>query len=118
MSRTRFRRCRACGDYHWTDNWPANHVEPRPERSALPSPMLNRDQMDPLWHPHDGRHYESKSQFRAVTKASGGEEVGNDSQTDNRKFDRATRDDVGEAIQMLNQGYKPSVTDTASEGWS
>lgn len=113
MPRTRFRRCRACGEYHWTDAWPANHVEPQPERSALPAPMLALDTMDALWHPHDGRMYESKSEFRAVTKASGGEEVGNDTQTDNRKVDTVTRDDVGEAIQKLNQGYRPNVQSEA-----
>jgi len=118
MSRATYRRCRACGEYHWSDNWPANHVEPRPERSALPAPMLALDSIDPTWHPHDGHYYDSKSQFRAITKASGGEEVGNDVQSDNRKYEPVSRDDVGEAIQMLNQGYKPSVTDAASEGWS
>jgi hypothetical protein len=118
MSRATFRRCRACGDYHWTDNWPANHVEPRPERSALPSPMLHRDQMAPLWHPHDGRHYESKAEFRAVTKASGGIEMGNDVQRDTRTNAAVTRDEVGQAIQMVNQGYKPGITETAAEGWS
>jgi hypothetical protein len=80
--------------------------------------MLALDTMDALWHPHDGRLYESKSEFRAITKASGGEEVGNDMQADNRKADPVTRDDVGQAISMLNQGYKPNVTETASEGWS
>lgn len=109
MSRTTFRRCRACGDYHWTDAWPDNHVEPMSERSSLPAPMLALDTMDALWHPHDGRMYESKSEFRAITKSSGGEEVGNDTQTDTRTYDAVTRDDVGQAIQKLNQGYRPSV---------
>jgi hypothetical protein len=119
--RTRFRRCRACGEYHWTDKWPDNHVEPVPERSALPAPMLALDTMDALWHPHDGRKYESKSEFRAVTKAAGGEEVGNDVQTDNRRVDRVTKDEVAQAIQMVKQGYKPQVdtatTPIASDGW-
>lgn len=118
MTRTTFRRCRACGDYHWTDNWPGNHVEPVPERSALPAPMLMLDTMDALWHPHDGQLYDSKSAFRSVTKSAGGEEVGNEVQKDNRTFAEASRDDVGKAIQMVNQGYRPSITDTASEGWN
>lgn len=109
MSRTTFRRCRACGDYHWTDEWPANHVEPSPERSAHPSPTFHRDQMDPLWHPHDGREYDSKAEFRTVTKRAGGEEVGTDSQKDARWVDPVSKDDVGKAIQMVSQGYKPNV---------
>lgn len=113
MSRARYRRCRACGEHHWTDAWPANHVEPIPERSALPAPMLALDTMDALWHPHDGRYYESKSEFRSITKASGGEEVGNDVQTDNRKVDTVTKEEVAQAIQMVNQGYKPKIQSEA-----
>lgn len=119
MSRSRFRRCKACGEYHWTDNWPSNHVEPIIERSALPAPMLNRDGIDPLWHPHDARKYESKTEFRAATKAAGAEEVGNDFQTDNRKVDSVTKAEVTEAYQKVSQGYKPSLgtTDATGTGW-
>lgn len=117
--RTRYRRCKACGEYHWTDAWPANHVEPVIERSELPAPMLNRDGIDALWHPHDGKLYESKSEFRAVTKAAGGQEVGNDVQTDNRKFDHVTKDEVAQAVQMVKQGYQPSVDSSTAtgDGW-
>lgn len=38
-----YRRCGACGDYHWTDAWPDNHVEPEVERSPLASPQVMRD---------------------------------------------------------------------------
>lgn len=118
MSRTTFRRCRACGDFHWTDNWPANHVEPAPERSELPMPMLALDTMDALWHPHTGQMIDSKSEFRAITKASGGEEVGNEVQRDTRRNDEVTKDEVAQAVQMVKQGYRPSIETTASEGWS
>lgn len=47
-------------------------------RSSLPFPMLMRDEMNPTEHPFDGREYTSKSAFRKVTKAGGGEEIGND----------------------------------------
>ncbi len=118
MTRSRYRRCRVCGDYHWESQWPANHVEPEVERSALPAPMLNRDGIDALWHPHDGRLYESKSEFRAVTKASGGEEVGTEVQVDKRANERVSKADVGEAIQKVAQGYKPAVHSTsAGTGW-
>lgn len=105
--RTTFRRCRVCSEYHWTDAWPGNHVEPEPERSDYPSPMVHRDQMNGLWHPHNGRIYDSKQEFRRVTKASGGEEVGNDYQTSAPKSAPVTRDDVGQAMQKVAQGYKP-----------
>lgn len=48
-----------------------------PRRSALPCPMVISDTMEPTEHV-DGRYYTSKSKFRAVTKAHGCVEVGND----------------------------------------
>lgn len=109
MTRTSFRRCRACGEYHWTDSWPSNHVEPIAERSTLPAPMLALDTMDALWHPHTGQLMDSKSAFRAVTKAAGSEEIGNEVQKDTRSVEGPSRDEVGRAIQMVNQGYRPNV---------
>jgi hypothetical protein len=96
------------------------HLYRRPERqrSDLPAPMLVRDQIDPLWHPSDGREYESKSEFRSITRQHGGIEVGNDRQEPAKHVDMSIKDDVGTAIQMLREGYKPQVTETAKEGWS
>lgn len=116
------RHCRVCGGWHdLSVSWPRaciGHYGERGPRSSLPSPILIRDQMDPLWHPTTGEYLDSKSEFRAVTKAHGGEEVGNDMQTDNRKYDECTADDIGRSIQMLNEGYQPGVSETATEGWS
>jgi hypothetical protein len=36
---------------------------------------VSQDTIEPTWHPHDGRFYDSKSAFRRVTKAAGGVEV-------------------------------------------
>lgn len=46
--------------------------------SGLPMPMIAGDTMAPAEHPLDGRMYDSKSGFRAVTKAHGYTEMGND----------------------------------------
>lgn len=46
-------------------------------RGKFPTPMVNSDTMEPTEH-LDGKHYTSKSQYRAVTKAHGMIEVGND----------------------------------------
>ena len=46
-------------------------------RSHLACPRVIGDGMDPTEH-IDGKHYDSKSAFRAVTKAHGMIEVGND----------------------------------------
>ncbi|MDZ7906527.1 MAG: hypothetical protein U5N55_12705 [Cypionkella sp.] len=49
----------------------------RPAASNFPCPRVITDTMDPVQHV-DGRYYESKSAFRAVTKREGYIEVGND----------------------------------------
>jgi len=46
-------------------------------RGKFPTPACIADGMDPTQH-IDGKHYDSKSVFRAVTKAHGCIEVGND----------------------------------------
>ena len=54
---------------------------PRPAqraRSALAAPMIITDEMPATRHMADGRHYTSKREFRAVTRAHGCVEVGND----------------------------------------
>lgn len=48
-----------------------------PARSSLACPMMITDTMEPTEHV-DGKFYTSKSQYRAVTKAHGYIEVGND----------------------------------------
>lgn len=92
--------------------------EPRGPTSALASPSVLADGMADTWHPHDGKHYDSKSQFRAVTKASGGEELGTDRQTPAKHVDMTVKHDVGEAVRMLKEGYKPPRLKRAKKGWS
>lgn len=53
----------------------ANSASKRAE--GLHCPMISSDTMDPVEHV-DGKFYTSKSAFRAVTKANGYVEVGND----------------------------------------
>jgi hypothetical protein len=118
MPRTTYRRCKYCHEWHDVANWPANHLDPAPQRSHLAAPRIDRDGLDDLWHPHNGKHYDSKSEFRKVTKASGGEEVGTETQRDNRTWDKVTKDDVAQSVAMLQQGYKPGQSETASEGWN
>lgn len=51
--------------------------KPSDARSDLACPRVSTDTMDLTEHV-DGRFYDSKSQYRAVTKANGMVEVGND----------------------------------------
>ncbi len=77
---------------------PVKPVEPSAAQSDLPCPMMILDTMPPTAHV-DGRTYTSKSAFRAVTKARGYVEVGNDPARHKRpekpKADRAA---IKEAI--------------------
>jgi hypothetical protein len=52
-------------------------IRPAAQRSDLPCPMLISDEMPAAEHV-DGRFYTSKAAFRAVTRANGLTEVGNE----------------------------------------
>lgn len=63
------------------------------------------DTMDALIHPCTGKLMDSKSEFRKVTRAKGGTEVGNENLTDRRELtgmdSRTRRDDIARAITEL-----------------
>lgn len=82
------------------------------EGSAAPrteAPCVVPDSMPETWHPADGKHYDSKSKFRRVTRAHGCIEVGNEKQKDRRQFNRNAHEDVRRAIEMVRQGHRPRV---------
>lgn len=56
---------------------PASQVGESKRAVGLACPMISTDTMDPVEHV-DGKFYTSKSAYRAVTKAHGYVEVGND----------------------------------------
>ena len=71
-------------EYTWVKTylgWRLVRVDQAPKvpaaRSAYPCPRISSDTMDLTEH-IDGKFYDSKSAFRAVTKANGCIEVGND----------------------------------------
>ena len=76
-------------------------------RSNLPCPMMILDTMPPTEHV-DGKLYTSKSQFRAVTKARGFVEVGNDpgrfKKPERQKPDRAA---IKEAVHKAVAQHSP-----------
>lgn len=60
------------------------------------------DTMGAMRHPITGKLMDSKSQFRAVTRAHGCVEVGNEVQKDTRRFDMpALKGDIARAISEL-----------------
>lgn len=73
---------------------------PRNDRSAAPNVIT--DSLPDLRHPITGKPMDSKSQFRAVTRAHGCVEVGNETQRDTRQFDLGNRKvDICNAITQL-----------------
>jgi hypothetical protein len=62
----------------WNHTPPASPVPRETSKRAF---HYISDHQDLLWHPHNGRYYDSKSAFRRVTKAAGCEEVGNETQS-------------------------------------
>lgn len=79
-----YRRCSACGSYHWLSEWPDNHYGTAPERSDLSAPVVIGDSQEPLKSMADGKVYESKSAMRRSYRAENNPvgvdfiEVGND----------------------------------------
>lgn len=61
-------------------------VEAGALQEAGPRLHIMKDRMDPLEHPCDGRTYDSKSEFRKVTRAHGCVEVGHEKQVE-RSFE-------------------------------
>ena len=75
--------------------------------SSFPCPRVIGDTMEPTQHV-DGRHYTSKSQYRAVTKAHGMIEVGNDpARFRPNKPPKPDRKAIKEAVQRAFAIHNP-----------
>jgi hypothetical protein len=81
-------------------------------RSALPCPHVISDEIPPTEHV-DGRHYTSKAAFRAITRAQGLTEVGNDKAppkwraTDTKTVKAARRAALKTATEKYRAGHRP-----------
>jgi hypothetical protein len=80
-------------------------------RSSLPCPSVISDAMDPV-EQVDGRFYTSKRQYRAVGRAHGLIEIGNEKQkpmvrsTDQRSVKAARRQAVKVAAEKFRAGHR------------
>ena len=73
--------------------------------SAASGPQVIGDDMRPMRHPSNGRVYDSKSRFRAETRARGLHEIGNDRLPPRRDIDMPpVAADIRRAIQELGGG--------------
>jgi hypothetical protein len=77
------------------------------------APNVISDTMPETRHMADGKYYSSKSEFRKATRSAGCVEVGNDvaplvQPRKTVELDRRQRrEDIGRAIHMLKNGYRP-----------
>ena len=80
-------------------------------RSDMPAPMLIRDGMDALRSMVTGRMHDSKSALRAEYKAHGVVEMGGEAPKAPSSAPRpsVTKSEIGEALQKVKQGYRPSI---------
>lgn len=63
---------------------------------------IHTDEMPSLINHADGKRYDSKSRFRAATRAAGGYEVGNDTMNNRREHDpKGVREDIHRSINRL-----------------
>lgn len=94
--------------------WYEAGKEPPEENSNRPNFGVIEDTMDETWHPSNGQHYTSKSEFRKVTKAFGGEEVGNEyqKQMDRGEFDSAPRQPKAADKEKVMRAYYDAVERT------
>lgn len=89
------------------------------KQAQLPSqaagPSVITDTMPDTWHPASGKHYSSKSRFRAETKARGLTEYGTEKLTPRKPVEMSpVRNTVRQAIEMVKQGYRPQPLERAS----
>ncbi|RPH75991.1 hypothetical protein EHM76_00120 [bacterium] len=88
------------------NRWRFVHEQTLPARSTLPMPYVISDVMEPT-EQVDGRFYESKSAFRAVGRALGLTEVGNEKpkpkvrSTDTPEVKRARQEALRKAYQKV-----------------
>lgn len=74
------------------------HAPPRPGSGI----HIISDTMPAMRHPATGKLMDSKSQFRAITRAAGCVEVGNESQRDTRPMGvGGLKSDIAQAIREL-----------------
>jgi hypothetical protein len=82
------------------------HIVPKSTAAPLHAgPFVISDALPDLTHPITGKPMDSKSNFRAVTRAAGCVEVGNEAQRDTRRIDgfdsRSRKADIARAIKEL-----------------
>jgi hypothetical protein len=89
------------------NRWVVDKRQSPPQRSNLSAPMLISDEM-PAVEQVDGRFYTSKAAFRAVGRAHGLTEVGNEKVAPKRRAsdDVTARERRREALKVAKEKYR------------
>jgi hypothetical protein len=89
------------------NRWVVDKRQSPPQRSNLSAPTLISDEM-PAVEQVDGRFYTSKAAFRAVGRAHGLTEVGNEKVTPKRRAsdDVTARERRREALMVAKEKYR------------
>lgn len=91
--------------------WRVDRPRHQPARSDLPLPFVISDTMDPV-EQVDGRFYTSKRQFRAVGRAHGLIEVGNEKlkpktrASEDRAVKEKRRQSLKTAVEKFRAGHR------------
>lgn len=96
MARIRYYYHEATGEFKTFPD-PAKEVERKGSHAII------QDSMDPVEHPCEpGRFFDSKSQFRRVTKAHGCVEVGSGGLPKRREYEpQGVKEDIRRALEKL-----------------
>lgn len=102
--------------YVWRDGRWVDRAElaPRGSQGGIhQAPAVIRDGLNDLRHPATGEIVDSKARFRRITRDSGCEEVGTSEMKPGAPPRISANDDVGRAIRMVKEGYRPEVQRSA-----
>lgn len=81
------------------------------------APHVIRDGLDDLRHPATGEIVDSKSRFRRITRDAGCIEIGNEEQRAAKPEPVDPSRHVGQAMQMVREGYRPEIRRSALSGF-
>jgi hypothetical protein len=106
--------------------WPqvaaARRARAAAAQSDLPAPMVIRDALDGVMNPCDGKRYDSKSAYYRAVKDAGCVIVGNEAgkmaeaAMPHPARSNVKAEEVAEAMQKVEAGYKPQVRDLDAQG--
>lgn len=117
MTRTTYKQCKFCGDFHDVHNWPDNHREwvPDNRNHELSAPSVINDNLDYVQAQFDGTRYTSKRAYRAELRRKGYVEVGNEdpgahrAKKDGKAHKKAVTESLQRAVSQVSM-KKPTLT--------